>query len=168
MSIVESSNNDVEIRDIDLSPIRKQRFRINGDNTAILELNTTDMGILTRLNELYPKLSELEHKYADMKVKLDEEGNLTEESSQDLGDALKDIDTQIREVLDRIFDSNVSEVCAPSGTMLDPINGLYRFEHIIDVLSGLYEKEITENMQRRKDAINKHTAKYTKSRSRKK
>jgi len=168
MSIVESSNNDVEIRDIDLSPIRKQRFRINGDNRYILELNTTDMGILSRLNELYPKLTELEHKYADAKVEFDEDGSLTEESSQQLGNALKDIDAEMRECLDRIFDANVSEVCAPSGTMLDPINGSYRFEHIIDALSQLYAKEIEENVKKRKQTMSKHTAKYTKSRSRKK
>ena len=55
--------------DIELGSLRKQRFRINGDNNRILELNTSDMGIITRLSELYPKLQELADK-ASLKSRL--------------------------------------------------------------------------------------------------
>ena len=165
MSIVENSQ---EIQDLNLSPIKRTKFRIDGDNTRILELNTTDMGVITRLDEFYPKLQELEHKYADVKVIFDEDGNITDESTKEVGEALKDIDKEMRDCIDYIFDSNVSEVCAPSGTMLDPINGAYRFEYILDALSSLYASEIEANIKKRKETMGKHTAKYTKSRSRKK
>ena len=64
--------------------------------------------------------------------------------------------------MDKLFDANVSETCAPSGTMFDPINGKFRFEHIIDVLSGLYESNMQSEIKKTASRIAKHTDKYTK------
>lgn len=167
MSIVESSNNEQEFIDLDLSPIRKKRIRIDGDNKRIIEINTTDIGIVTRLNEIYPKLQELEQEYSNLKVEFDEEGNLEDESFNAIAEAIKDIDKKMRDYIDQIFDGPVADKCAPSGNMFDPINGSYRFEYVIDRLSRLYEEEISKNIQKRKDNIGRHTAKYTKSRKKK-
>ena len=38
----------------------------------------------------------------------------------------------MRELIDFIFQANVSSVCADDGTMADPLNGQFRFEHIIE------------------------------------
>lgn len=158
MSIVEGSEQ--EYIDLDLSPIRKKRIRINGDNDRVLELDTTDMGVISRLNEIYPKLAELEKEYGSLDVTFTEEGTMTEESFAELGKAVSDIDKKMRDCIDEIFNSNVSDVCAPTGSMFDPINGSFRFEYIIDALSTLYSDEIAKNMQKRKENIGKHTAKY--------
>ena len=58
---VEEKVNSVDdnVVDLDLSVIRKKRFRVDGDNNRILELNTSDVGIVSRLNEVYPKLQKL-------------------------------------------------------------------------------------------------------------
>ena len=61
-----------------------------------------------------------------------------------------------------IFDSNVSEICAPSGSMYDPINGQFRFEHIINVLAGLYETDIESELTSIAKRVQKHTNKYSK------
>lgn len=156
MSIVENK----EFIDIDLSPIQKQRIRIDGDNDRVIEINTTDMGVISRLNDIYPKLKELELKYGNLEVKFDEDGNITEDSFSAMGEAIKDLDRKMRDYIDEIFDSPVADKCAPSGTMFDPINGSYRFEFVIDVLSKLYEEEISKNIQKRKENVGKHTAKY--------
>ena len=161
MSIVD--NNEQEIMDIDLSPIRRRKFRIDGDGNRLLELNTTDLGIVTRLNETYPRLQELQNQYSSLQVSLDEEGNVTDGSFNAMAEAVKDLDTKMRDHIDYIFDSDVSAKCAPSGTMFDPIRGSLRFEFIIDTLSKLYEEEISKNLQKRKDTMSKHTTKYKKS-----
>lgn len=166
MSIVESTN-DQEFIDLDLSPIRKKKIRIDGDNTRVIELNTTDMGVISRLNEFYPKLQELEKEYSDMDMQFDENGNITDESFESAGKALDEIDKKMREYIDQIFDGDISSKCAPSGNMFDPINGSFRFEYILDSLSRLYEEEIEKNFQKRKETIGKHTSKYTKSRKKK-
>lgn len=148
--------------DIDLSATRKKRFRIDGDNNRYLELNTSDMSIITRLDNLYPKLQKLSQDAATKqldKQEADEEKALTK-----ISQALTKIDVQMRQILDEIFDSNVSEVCAPSGSMFDPFNGTFRFEHIIDVLTRLYENNLNDEYKKMSARMKKRTAKYTKGR----
>lgn len=148
--------------DIDLSATRKKRFRIDGDNNRYLELNTSDMSIVTRLDNLYPKLEKLSQE-ASIK-QLDKQEADSEKALNKISQALIKIDFQMRQILDEIFDSNVSEMCAPSGSMFDPFNGEFRFEHIIDVLTKLYENNLNTEFKKMAAKIKKRTAKYTKGR----
>lgn len=150
-----------KVIDLDLSKTEKRKIRINGDNNRILELNTSDLGIVSRLNQLYPKLNKLAEKYANA---VTTEGKSDEEVVDEAADFIKNIDTDIRKIVDEIFDSNVSEVCAPDGSMLDPFFGLYRFEYIIEQLSNLYSENIEREIKAMNKRMQKHTAKYTKSR----
>lgn len=146
--------------EINLSATRKKRFRIDGDNNRFLELDTSDMGIITRLDNLYPKLQKLAQ---DAAVKqLDKDEADSERAITKISNALIRIDSQMRQIVDDIFDSNVSEVCAPSGTMFDPFNGEFRYEHIIDVISSLYKDNINREFKKMAAKMKKHTAKYTK------
>ena len=86
---------------------------------------------------------------------------MEDEATSKLSEALHDADTKMRSLLDYIFDSNVSELCAPHGSMFDPVNGKLRFEHIIDTLAPLYETDISTEMSKVTANVSKHTAKYT-------
>ena len=146
------ARKNTNVIDIDLSVTKKKQFRIDGDDSRIIELNTSDMLIIERLNEVYPKLESLSAKTAEL-------------SSDDIDGgvkALKDIDKEMRELLDYSFDSPISSACAPDGSMYDLFNGEFRFEHIITVLLNLYEENITKEFNSMEKRINKHTAKYTK------
>lgn len=141
--------------EIDLSATRKKKFRIDGDSDRILELNTSDLSTITRLEKLYPKLQLLSQDAALEQLK--EDVDLETASA-----VLTKIDMQMRNILDEIFDSNVSEVCAPYGSLFDPFNGEFRFEHITEVLSKLYESNITAEFKKVSQRLKKHTSKYTK------
>lgn len=158
------SLKDEQIQDIDLSVTHKKKFRVDGDNNRILELNTSDAGIVVRLNKLYPKMKTLGDKLA---VKISEQSNVTDEEELSvIANAIMELDNEIRELLDELFDSNVSEICIPEGTTVDPFNGEFRFETIINKLSKLYENNLTSEFAKMKKNVSKHTAKYTKSRKR--
>ena len=43
--VVNLPAQDDDIQDLNLSAIKKKRFRINGDSNKILELNTSDLSI---------------------------------------------------------------------------------------------------------------------------
>lgn len=159
------TNVDKDIVDVDLSVIKKKKFRINGDNTKILELNVSDMGILSRLDEAYPKLMDLQDKVAELAEMNDADGE-DRELLATTASKLNEIDGEMRKILDFIFDSNVSEVCGSEGSMYDPIDGTFRYEHIISTLTKLYENNLNTEFKKMKDRVNKHTAKYTKSRKR--
>lgn len=151
---------DNEILDISLEPVRKKRFRIDGDNDRILELNTSDVNIITRLNELYPKLEDLAQE-AVKKLDIDENGDGITIIAE-MSEALTEIDNEMRNLVDDLFDANVSEVCCPHGSMYDPFNGQFRFEHIIGTLADLYTNNFNKEVEKINKRVQKHTDKYTK------
>lgn len=168
-------SNDIKkqdaIVDIDLSAIRKKKFRINIDDNPerennILELNTSDLSIIDRIDKLYGKLEQYEKKSKEMTADLEAAEHDDTVSDDDaikmLADNINEIDKDMREVLDDIFDAPVSSVCAPSGTMFDPINGKVRYEYIFDKISNLYEQNLAVEMKKMAKATAKHTNKYTK------
>ena len=152
---------DDGIQDIDLSAIRKKRFRIDGDNNKILELNTSDLGIIDRLRKAYPKLQKLSDKAASIKFDVDENSDDMEDIAM-VADALKDVDAEMRSIVDELFEAPVSDVCATDGTMYDLFNGKYRFEYIVDTIGGLYETNLTKELKKLSEKASKHTSKYTK------
>lgn len=163
--VLKSNGNEVSDTvfdgDIDLSVTRKKRFRIDGDNNRYLELNTSDMGIIVRIENLYPKLQQLAQDASIKQLDM-QESEEEDDTFKKVSKALVIIDSKMRGLLDEIFDSNVSEMCAPSGSMFDPFNGEFRFEHIIDVLSKLYENNINEEYKKMSAKMKKRTGKYTK------
>lgn len=157
---VATTNMQNDIVDINLSAIRKKRFRIDGDDNRILELNTSDLGVLSRIKEAYPKLQELNERAIQDWPNSDAD-HVGEEDYEAVVNVLKGIDTEMRQLIDYIFNSNVSEVCAPDGTMYDPIDGQFRFEHIINCLVALYENNIDLEVKQISNRVRKYTDKYT-------
>lgn len=152
------TQKEAEVTDINISYADKKKFRINGDYDRILELNTSDLNVLGRYNESYPKLM-------DFMDSVRQELSATDDDDEDLGkisDVLTKIDKEMRNCIDYIFDTNASEVCAPSGNMFDPVNGQFRFEHIIETLSKLYSEGINAEFAKMKKNTAKYTTKYTK------
>lgn len=151
--------------DIELGSLRKQRFRINGDNDKILELNTSDIGIVTRLSELYPKLQSLADEAAmigadEEDVDAESEPAKFKRQLDKMAGQLKKIDKGMREYLDALFDSNVSEICAPYGTMYDIVDGQFRYDNIIDSLAKLYGDNIEKETLALKSRLAKRAEKY--------
>ena len=147
-----ASNNVI---DIDLSVTRKKRFRIDGDDNRIIELNTSDMTILNRLDESERRLREL----ADS-TNTDLTGD--DKSDKDIVSRLLETDKEMRDIIDYLFDSPVADICAPDGSMYDPFNGKYRFEHIMETLFTLYEQNISDEIKKMRRNVQKHTDKYVK------
>lgn len=142
---------------IDLSITSRRKFTIDGDENRILALDISDMGVLKRLEEALPQLQTMANQaIKELASKKDDD------SLSSLAETLTKIDKEMREKIDYIFDADVSRTCAPSGTMYDPYNGRFRFEHIMEVISGLYAENITKEFRLMSKRTAKHTSKYTK------
>ena len=159
------NNNTVDV-DLDLTDLRKKRIRINGDDNKILEINTSDVGVITRLNENSDKLDKISEKASS----LSDNNIKDDENFKELAVTLKELDTEMRVLIDDIFQSNVCEICASDGSMFDPINGSTRWEIIVSSLISLYEDTIIKEMEKEnstfdksknKQRIHYHTDKYT-------
>lgn len=148
------------IKDISFASIRKERFRIDCDDDRIIELNTSDLGVVTRLEECYPKLDELSKKVSEV-ADIDGEDE-AEVNISLMGPKLKDIDNDIRDIIDYIFDGDIANKCAPFGNMFDPIDGECRYEHVIATLLPLYDAKLESEARKVRKKMNAHTSKYTK------
>lgn len=137
------------IVDLNIKGIEKTKIRINGRDDSILELNLSDINIVTRLQEGYAKLDKLFNYMKELDIKED-----------NFSTSLHDIDTQMRDAIDYIFDAPVSEVCCRQGTMFDLTDGEYRFEHIVNTLLNLYGTNIANEFEQMKKRIKKHTDTY--------
>lgn len=141
---------------LDLSSTHKKKITVdNGETLQDLYLNLSDMNLPTRFKEKYEYLQDLEK---NAFTKLGETGDDVLQTA----DTLKNIDNQMREVIDYIFDGNVSEVCASSGSMFDLIDGKFRYECILDGLSKLYDDNIKLETKKLEKRLSKHTDKYIK------
>lgn len=162
-NVVDTPVND-EVVDINLSAIQKKRFRINGDNSKILELNTSDLGIVTRMSSAYERLVKYMEEVGKILANLPEDDidELSNGRDAEILKQLNAIDAEMRKELDYIFDAPVSEVCGYGGSMYDPLNGMFRYEHIMDALSKLYENNLNSEFNAMRKRINAKTSKYTK------
>lgn len=147
MALTDNEKN--QVIDLNINGIEKTKFRINGRNDLILELNLSDMGIATRLQEGYERLQEQLKALSDLP------------DDADMIPELNKIDAAMRNELDYIFDSNVSEVCGKGGTMYDVKDGEFRFESILNSLTKLYADNLNEEYKKMKKRIASHTEKYT-------
>lgn len=142
------------MQNIDLSSLEKKKFTINNDPNRVLELDTTDFGVITRFEEKIDHLASLQDKFTEL-------GSMDNDDIMQKTHLFTEVENGMREIIDYIFDSNVCEVCAPKGSMFSPINGKFRYEIIIETLLSLYEKDINKETQRIEKDIQKHTKKYT-------
>ena len=154
MALTDNKEKVEDVVDISLEGIQKTRFRINGRNDCIIELNISDLGISGRLEKGLKKLQD----------EMTSISNIADDDEQ-LSDKLLEADKHMREYIDFIFDSPVSEVLGKGGTMYDPINGEFRYEKIIDGLTKLYKDNLNAEYKKINMRIKKHTDKYTSKKS---
>lgn len=157
----ENTNTNTFSGNIDFLSLRKKKFTIDGDENKVIELNTSDMGIITRVSEKYKLLIDLASSIGDLKD-LDPNSETATDDLIEFSNALLDTDSKMRAIIDEIFDSNVSEVVAPFGSMYDPIDGEFRFEIIVSGLLKLYGETISRETQKIQDRVKQHTNKYLK------
>lgn len=171
MAIQRSKTSDLEITtktkaapkavtdnivDIDFKELQKKKFRLDRDNNRVIELNTSDITVISRLEEIYPKMLDF--------VREAQEGMTDTASSEEVLQALMDINKQMKELLNYAFNSDIADKACPEGTLFDPINGKFRFEYIIEKLVGLYDTNFTNEFALMKKRVEPHTSKYTKKR----
>ena len=139
------------VANIDLTITNKKKFTIDGDANRVIELNTSDMSIMSRLYDSYPKLDDLGVRAM----------SIADSEPKEAVETLKEVDADMRKLINYIFDSDIADTCAPDGTMYDMFNGEFRFEHIVGKLVSLYENNMDKEYKLMVKKVKKHTDKYT-------
>lgn len=155
-----------DIIDLDLSVTKKKKFRFDRDNNRIVELNTSDMNMMARIAEAYPKLQTLQDKASNLTKDLNMSDDASDAESvaemQTMAERLHEVDLEMRELIDFIFDADVSSKAAPNGSMYDPFEGSFRFEYILTLLIQQYETNMQTEFSKMEKGFKKHTDKYIK------
>lgn len=148
----------MENKVLDLSSLDKTKVTIknNGEERDIY-LNLSDMNIIARFQEKYAELNTIAEKAKDFNYSANDV-----EATLKLGVAFKDLDNEVRGIVDYIFDAPVSEVCMPFGSSFDIVNGKPRYEYVLDGLTSLYADNIADETKKLQH-IKKHADKYLKS-----
>lgn len=145
------------INNIDLNIGLKTEYTINGNKDLVIKLNTSDMGIISRLDETIPKLNDLESQYAGL---FEDNNDNAEESLSVFTTKFKELDKEARDIVNYLFDYDICSVCASSGTMFDLQDGEYRFVVILETLLNLYSDTIQSELDKRLAKMKKRTEKY--------
>lgn len=156
--MADKKNVNDDIIDIDLKATARRKFRIDGDNSRLVELDPSDISIVTRIEEADSAFKECINQLQELANAKTE----TDEELYETGRKFKEIDQQMRQLVDNIFQSNVSEVCAPTGSMYDPIKGKFRYEYIIEALLNFYQGNIQKEFKEMNNRVSRRTSKYTK------
>ena len=146
----------------------RKRFAIDGDPDRVIELNTTDLGIIKRLREALPKLQELERKISQIDASgLIEESGFNGEKTKEFTEQVESMHNEMKTLINGVFDEDVIDKCMPrGGTLLDPVTDgettEVRYMVIINDLSSAYEEDLSAEMNKVANKRNQHTGKYTK------
>lgn len=74
-----------------------KEYAINGDESKTIRINVTDLNLLKRIEDIAPKLTEIQNRYKDMK--------------QPTPQQFFDMDVEIRELFNGVFGS---DICTPA------------------------------------------------------
>ena len=157
-------NNNVPNNVVDLElPIEKRAFRFGKDDSRIVWINTADFGFMERLPEAYKKLEDLQSRVRTVSEGISTDVEETDDvmnNMSTMGVRLKALDTEMREVLDALFNAPVSAAAAPDGSMYDLYEGNPRYELIITVLIEQFGKRYTDEFAKVRENVKKRTDKY--------
>lgn len=159
---VELVKPNPEVADMDLSfeETRRKRIRIDGDDSRIVELNLSDMGIFERLDESENKIQNLENKYHEAVESLQELSS-EDEKFDYMIDTISKLDEELKNIFIYIFNTPTIKHCVPDGTMFDVYNGVPRYEIILAKFLPLYTNNYNREMKKLDKNVAKLTAKYT-------
>ena len=166
------ATKDKDNVNINLNITIRKKFTIDGDRSRVIELDTHDLALVTRLTESVRRMDTLKEdwekleKLADTPTdKLTDDAEIDEatlKETMDFSDQFALVEAKMRDIVDYIFDCpGLCQTVVGNASVFSPINGMYKFEQIIDVLTGLYEESIEKEAKKiNKRKVEAKTSKY--------
>jgi hypothetical protein len=161
------------IDNINLNVNTRRKFTIDGDRDKVIYLDVNDIGLVTRLSDSIKKMDELKEEWdkleavsvTDDKQVSDNEDEMDEallKEVTDFSEQFTAVEKKMRDIVDFIFDcEGLCQTVVGSSSIFSPVNGVYKFEQIIDVLTGLYEDSIEKEAKKlNARKVEQKTSKY--------
>lgn len=129
-----------------------KEFTINGDPTRVIKFNPSDISIIERAQKVRKEISE-EVKSLD---------NLKIEDEEELANAVNQVNEIVKEKINYIFGSDVSDIAFGLQSPIASANGVTLAERFISAVLPIIQKEIEEEDKKSKARISKYTERYHK------
>ena len=139
------------MNNINITNLGKKSYTINEDTSKTIELDPTDLLIITRANENLDKIGNI----TEEAFKATEESDLSAFATK-----LKECDARARECINTIFDYDVCSVIYPTGSLFNAKDGKFVWEHICESLMELYAENIKAEFEKVQKRVTAHTKKY--------
>lgn len=128
---------------------------INNDESRVIRIDLTDIGMIERLNESYKKIEEFQNTHENIEINSD--GSPADGLSQS-AEILKSFRNLIKEQIDYIFDSKVADIVFGNKNPLSTVKGVPLYERFLKALKPY----IDEIAKREKKESRKKIEKYMK------
>lgn len=128
---------------------------INNDENRVIKVDLSDFGMIERLNESYKKIDEFQNSHKDIKINPD--GTAADKLNES-AEILKAFNTLVREQIDYILDSKVSDIVFGNKNPLSTVKGVPLYERFLNALKPYIEKIA----KREKEESDKRVQKYMK------
>lgn len=132
-----------------------KEFMINDDPDKVIRFDPTDFAIISRFNETRKNIKS-EMDLLDKDVNIDNNGEPVDEL-ESAAEAVSRVSNFIKEQVDYIFDSPVSDMVFGNKSPLAMVKGVPLFERFIVAAQSVIEKEIKAEMKASEKRISKYT-----------
>lgn len=123
-----------------------KEYSINGDESRILRISTSDMNIITRMDKAEKELQ----KIAD-KCKSTTADNAIE--------ALSYLDNEVRKQINYVFDGDVSDIIFGNTNCISLAGGKPIFENFLEAVLPVIKEDIFTEQKKIERKISKYTSK---------
>lgn len=135
-----------------------KEFTINGDSNRVIRFNPADLNLLERFDQAEKVIEEEQKKLQDdIKLKASGEPVEEQEDFEESIEVISKVNKLIKDQIDFIFDSDVSDVVFGNQSPMSTVKGKPLFERVFDAIRPVLEKEITKEMKASEKRINKYT-----------
>ena len=148
--------------------VKKKRFTVGGDPNLVIEFDPTDLGVANRLSKALPEFNKLNDKWAELndsaeKLVDTESVEDAESTAAEFSTKFDELEKRVRDIIDEVFDGEVADKLLGNSSSFSPVNGYFKYEHIITAMLNCYEKQIQDEAPKfNSRKVTKYTHKYIK------
>lgn len=135
-----------------------KEFTLNNDPNRVIRFNPSDINLLNRFNQAQKTINEEQTKIKqDITLKENGEPETEQEDYKNALEVINKTNQLIKDQIDFIFDSKVSDAVFGNQSPLSTVNGKPFFERFFIAVKPLMESEITKEQKASKKRISKYT-----------
>lgn len=129
-------------------------YAINGDENRVIRINTSDYALLDRLVEAYKRIESIEKPDAPAAA-----ADSPVEKVAAAAKVINDIESQIRDAIDYIFNTDVCSAAFGAQSALSSIGGVPLYERFLNALLPVVTSDIKSEMAAHKERVGRYTEK---------